>query len=162
MICLIPSNDLFHHPPSPPIPSQDVVIQEKDYIRLRIVGTRVDANDIVGFVFTSSVAIVILLPSLSLSLSNSFPLSLLWEPYWMTTLVGAHVQTQLRGLQSVLSHPYSLCPLLIPSLSLSLLSSLRLCHCLTPTHKTLGNNSCIFMIKNIAGTIHSVHPDDLV
>ena len=27
---------------------QDVVIQEKDSIRLRIVGTRVDANDIVS------------------------------------------------------------------------------------------------------------------
>ena len=30
------------------ITTQDVVIQEKDNIRLRIVGTRVDANDIVS------------------------------------------------------------------------------------------------------------------
>ena len=38
--------------------SQDVVIQEKDNIRLRIVGTRVDANDIVSLHYTRKMKII--------------------------------------------------------------------------------------------------------
>ena len=38
--------------------SQDIVIQQDDEIRLRIVGTRVDANDIVSIAFWVLVSMV--------------------------------------------------------------------------------------------------------
>ncbi|CAI8031360.1 DNA-directed RNA polymerase II subunit RPB7 [Geodia barretti] len=45
-------------PPSYTTADQDVVIQEKDSIRLRIVGTRVDANDIFAVGTTNGLIIL--------------------------------------------------------------------------------------------------------
>ncbi len=45
--------------PPPPYPSQETLIQEGDSIRLRVVGTRVDANDIVRqFILTADATLV--------------------------------------------------------------------------------------------------------